>query len=67
MVQLSAADETKRLALKFILENAEYRKRCLYLQEIIGIGRKDDTWRRALSAYFDSPVHIRSFRPVGKN
>jgi hypothetical protein len=40
--------------MEFIKENADYRKRCLYLQEIISLSRFNDVWRRALAAFFDS-------------
>jgi hypothetical protein len=67
MIQLKIHDESKKLAFQFVLKNAEYRKRCLYLQEIIAMGRRDDTWRRALLAFFDMPVTGSDFRLPCKN
>jgi hypothetical protein len=67
MIRLNPSDERKKLALQYILKNAEYRKRCLYLQEIISMSRRDDLWRKALMIYFDSPVTWTAFRSPCKN
>ena len=60
-------DERKKLATQFILQHADYRKRCLYLQEIIEMGRRDDLWRKALLAFLDTPVSLAAFRKPGRN
>ena len=57
MVRTNSSPATRKLVLRFILEHIEYRKRCLYLQEIIAIGKKDTVWRRALASYFDTPLN----------
>jgi hypothetical protein len=57
MIDNNFADTTKKLLSLFIVENIDYRKRCLHLQEIIALGKEDDVWRRALAAFFDSPVN----------
>lgn len=67
MTRLHTSDERKKLALQYILTNAEYRKKCLYLQEIITMSRRDDLWRKALLIYFDSPVTKFAFRSPCKN
>lgn len=67
MLRIFPGDERKKLAFRFLLQHADYRKRCLYLQEIIGMGRQDDLWRRALLAYLDTPLNLSAFRPPGKN
>ncbi len=67
MTRLHTNDERKKLALQFILQHADYRKRCAYLQEIIAMGREDDLWRRALLSFFDTPVSPAAFRRPGKN
>ena len=54
MTRSGSSDTTKKLLLRFIAESADYCKRCRYLQEIIRLGKKDDVWRKALIAYFDS-------------
>jgi hypothetical protein len=56
MTCFSSSETTKRLLLEFIRENADYSKRCSYLQEIVQMGKKDDVWRRALIAYFDTSL-----------
>lgn len=67
MTGIQSNDERKKLALQFILQHADYRKRCKYLQEIIAMGRRDDLWRKALLAYLDTPVSSAAFRRPGKN
>lgn len=63
----TSTNETKKLVLRYILENADYRKRCLYLQEIISLGRVHDVWRRALMAFFDTPLSNLSLDEFSKN
>jgi len=67
MIILYPQDERKKLALRFLLQHAEYKKRCRYLQEIIQMGRRDDLWRRALLAFLDTPVGSTAFRRPGMN
>ncbi len=45
----------KQLTLHFILQNIDYRKRCLYLQEIISLCKKEVVWKQALFQFFDLP------------
>ncbi len=47
---------TKKLLLQFVLENIDFRKRCLYLQEIIDMGKTNDVWRQALVTFLDSSL-----------
>jgi len=58
---------SKKLALRYVLENIEYRKRSLYLQEIISISKINDAWRKLLSIYFADPFKINSFQKISKN
>lgn len=67
MIRTDSAQTTKKLALRFILENIDYRKRCLYLQEIISLGRVNDVWRQALSTFFDTPLSNISVKVFSKN
>jgi hypothetical protein len=58
---------SKKLALRFVLENIEYRKRSLYLQEIISVSKLNDAWRKLLLIYFADPLTINSFQKISKN
>jgi hypothetical protein len=60
MTCFGSSDTTKKLLLQFVAENADYYKRCSYLQEIIRLGQKDDVWRRALIAYLDTSLPDRT-------
>ncbi len=46
----------KKLVVQFLLDNVDFRKRSLYLQEIIRMSRTNDVWRKALMAFFDTPA-----------
>jgi hypothetical protein len=46
-----SSDPAKKLVVRFILDNIDYRKRCSYIQEIIAIGKIKDTWRQALLSF----------------
>ncbi len=61
------ANAAKKLALKFVLDNIEYKKKCLYLQEIIAMGKEDNLWMKALTTFFDTPFKTTSFRLLSKN
>jgi len=67
MTRLFSSETSKKLALRFVLENIDYRKRCLYLQEIISLSKLKDVWRKALLSYFDSPLNDYSLRAFSKN
>lgn len=67
MVRTYSSDARKKLALRFILDSIDYRKRCLYLQDIILLGKIDDVWRRALSQFFDIPFKTPSCKTFSKN
>jgi hypothetical protein len=67
MTSTSSSLVTKKLAFKFILDNIDYRKRCLYLQDIISLGKIDDVWRRALVTFFDNPLNSSSFKAFSKS
>ncbi len=63
----TSSQTTKELAVRFVLENIDYRKRCLYLQEIISMGRENDIWRQALTAFLDTPPNKFSVKAFSKN
>ncbi len=67
MISTHSSKAAKKLALQFILENIDYRKRCLYLQEIIALSRTKDTWRQALISFFDTPFNNFSLKESSKN
>jgi len=67
MTRTNSTDASKKLVLRFILENIDYRKRCLYLQEIISLSKLKDVWRKALISYFDSPLNEYSLTAFSKN
>lgn len=59
MNQTFSSPATKKLALKFILDNIEYRKKCQYLQEIILLGKIDEVWIRVLNTFLNTtPVRF---------
>ncbi|MEO7923767.1 MAG: hypothetical protein ABIR30_08810 [Chitinophagaceae bacterium] len=67
MTRTYSSVATKKLALRFILENIDYRKRCLYLQEIISLGKINNEWQRALAVFFDTPFKCSSRRAFSRN
>jgi hypothetical protein len=67
MTPTNTSTATKKLALRYILENIDYRKRSLYLQEIISLGKINDVWRRALSTFFDTPFRATAITTFSKN
>ena len=67
MIRTYSSQTTKELAVRFVLDNIDYRKRCLYLQEIISMGRENDVWRQALTAFLDTPPNKISIKAFSKN
>ena len=67
MIPAYSSQTTKELAVRFVLDNIDYRKRCLYLQEIISMGKENDVWRQALTAFFDTPPTKFSIKVFSKN
>jgi hypothetical protein len=59
---------TKKLLLQLIFENADCRKRSLYLQEIISLGKASDIWRQALTTFLDTTLENNfSLKAFSKN
>ena len=56
MIRTDTSPAAKKLLLRFILENIDYRKRSLYLQEIISMSRVNDVWRKALASFFEQKL-----------
>jgi len=67
MIRTNNSTAAKKLILRFVLENIDYRKRSLYLQEIIFLSRANDVWRKALTAFFDTPATNISLKTFSKN
>jgi hypothetical protein len=67
MIRTNSSPDAKKLVLRFIMENIDFRKRSLYLQEIISMSRINDTWRKALAAFFDTPATNFSLKTFSKN
>lgn len=67
MTRMYSSAASKRLALKFILDNIDYRKKSLYLQEIIALGKTNEVWLNALTTFFDTPYRIFSDKKINKN
>lgn len=55
MLRARSSSTSQKLVLRYVLDNLDFRKRSLYLQEIINMGKKEECWRRALIAYLDTP------------
>jgi hypothetical protein len=61
------SNAAKRLVLQFILESIDYRKKCAYLQEIISMGKINETWHQTLALFFDTPLQYASPKVFSKN
>lgn len=67
MTRINSTSEAKKLVLRFVMENIDYRKRSLYLQEIISMSRANDVWRKALTTFFDTPAANPTLKAFSKN
>ena len=67
MLRTFSSQATRKLAFRLLLDNIEYRKRCIGLQEIISLSKIYDIWRQALITLFDNPLNSHSFRAFSKN
>lgn len=67
MKVIYSSNATKKLVLRFVLDNIDYRKRCMYLQEIISMGKIKDIWRQALISFLDTPLDRVSLKTFCKN
>ena len=67
MIRTDSSPAAKKLLLRYVLENIDYRKRSLYLQEIISMSRLNDVWRKALTAFFNTPATDVSLNVFSKN
>lgn len=67
MAPVYTSSVTKKLVLKYVMENIKHRKRSLYLQEIIAIGKTDKVWNNALLLFFEVPFTTREIPSISKN
>ena len=57
----------KELVLQYVLDSIDEKKRALYLQEIISMGKSNNVWIHFLTQFFDRPVRKFSPRVFSKN
>lgn len=67
MINIASNQVSKKLAVQFVLNEIDYKKRCQYLQEIIAMGQKDNLWIRALGVFFNTPMEQPPLRAFCKN
>ena len=67
MVPVFTTTVTKKLVLKYVMENINQQKRNIYLQEIITIGKIDKLWNKALELFFDSPFTSKGIQAICSN
>lgn len=67
MQQSTHSIATKKLVLRFILDNIELRKRSAYLQDIIFLSKMDIVWKQALLSFFNIPLETKSLKAVCLN
>ena len=67
MQQYTNSAATKKLILRFILENVEVRKRSAYLQDIIFMSKMDIVWNQALLSFFNIPLPAPSMKSFCMN
>lgn len=46
----------KELVLQFVLDSIDQKKKSVYLQEIISMGKRDQMWIQFLNAHFKKPL-----------
>jgi hypothetical protein len=67
MSSIYSSRATRELVLRFVLDSIDYRKKCLYLQDIIFLGKIDDAWSKVLARFFDIPLQILPLKVFNKN
>ena len=67
MIPVFSSTVTKKLVLQFAQQNIDFRKRSIYLQEIISIGKTNELWIKALKIFFDTPLSKNSLKAFSKN
>ena len=54
MVSFRSTYTSKKLLIRFILDSIDFRKRSVYLQEMIAWGKTDEGWKNILLSYFET-------------
>lgn len=67
MVSVQSSEVTKKLLLRCIQENIEFKKRSSYLQEIILMSRKNKLLVRLLETFLSCPMHTPSYKEFSNN
>lgn len=49
---------TRQLVLLYVLDNIELRKRSVYLQDIIKMGKINHVWDKVLQKFLSSPYKV---------
>ena len=58
---------SRKLVMQLIMENIEFSKRSLYLQEIISLSKANDILNKMLLNFFEQPVKKVSLRSLCNN
>ena len=67
MIPTCSSAASKKLVLRYILQNIEHRKRSLYLQEIISLGKIDAVWNKTLRLFLNAPLKIIPLQKFNNN
>ena len=67
MIPTCSSVASKKLAFHYILQNIEHRKRSLYLQEIISLGKIDEVWIKTLHLFLNAPLKIIPLQKFNNN
>ena len=67
MLSTFSSQTSRKLAFRCLLDNIDYRKRCIGLQDIISLSKIYDFWRKVLITFFDTPVNSQTFNAFSKN
>jgi hypothetical protein len=67
MTSVKTSRTIKKLAFQSVLENIDTRKRSLFLQEIISLGKEDTVWIKVLNGFFNSPLKNLSVKSFSRN
>jgi hypothetical protein len=57
----------KELVLQYVLDSIDEKKRALYLQEIISMGKSNNVWIHFLTQFLERPVKKFIPRTFSKN
>lgn len=58
---------TRKLVLKYAMENINIRKRTINLQELSSKGKSNNVWKQALNLIFDTRISKKTEASFSKN